>query len=196
MSLLEIIAVVTGLITVYLCVRENIWNWPVGLVSVTAFLLLFLEVKLYADATLQGFFIVTGLIGWWTWAFGGKNRTELKITTLSPLQKLLTGLGSIAAILVIGWLFDTYTDASIPYIDSLASGMSVVAQVLLMRKKLETWYLWIAVDVLSIGIYIYKEVYLTAVLYFIFLILSILGVSDWKRSLYHQASSTLGTVTA
>jgi nicotinamide mononucleotide transporter len=176
--------------------RENIWNWPVGIVSVTAFLLLFLEVKLYADATLQGFFIITGFIGWRNWAFGGKNRTELRITTLSASQKLLTGVGSIAAILVIGWLFDTYTDASIPYMDSLASGMSVVAQVLLLRKKLENWYLWIAVDVLSIGIYIYKEVYLTSILYFVFLILSILGVIDWKRSLRQQVPVNLSTGVA
>lgn len=195
MSLLEILAVVTGLICVYLCVRENIWNWPVGIVSVTAFLLLFLQVNLYADAMLQGFYIVTGIIGWWNWAFAGKNRTELKITVLSAPQRLLTGLGSIAAILLIGWMFDTYTNASIPYVDSLASGMSVVAQVLLMRKKLENWYLWIAVDVLSVGIYIYKEVYLTAGLYFIFLALSIRGVMDWKRSL-QQESANLSTIMA
>lgn len=86
-----------------------------------------------------------------------------------------------ACVLLIGFLFSKFTDAALPYLDSTASGMSVVAQLLMMRKKLEHWYLWITVDVLSVGIYLYKEVYLTAGLYFVFMLLCIQGLVGWRK---------------
>lgn len=187
MSLYEIIGVAFGLLSVYLTVRENIWCWPTGIISVIAFAVLFFEIKLYADMLLQVFFLVTGFQGWYYWLYGGKNRTELPITQLSRSQVLTLAVVLVAAIAIIGYMFDTYTDAHIPFWDAAASGMSVIAQILLMRKKLENWYLWIAVDVLSIGIYIYKAVYLTAGLYVVFLALAIGGLLAWRRVFAQQA---------
>jgi nicotinamide mononucleotide transporter len=181
MSPYELVGVIFGLISVILTVRASIWSWPVGIISVIAFAVLFFEIKLYADMLLQAFFLVTGFIGWYDWKYGGANRTELPITLLTQRQRLAVGIGLILAIAAVGYAFDTYTDAHIPFWDAAASGASVVAQILLMRKKLENWYIWIAVDVLSIGIYIYKEVYLTAGLYVVFLGLAIGGLFAWRR---------------
>jgi nicotinamide mononucleotide transporter len=184
---LEPIGVLFGLLTVYFSVRQNIWTWPTGIVSVSAFGVLFFHIKLYADMCLQVFFLWSCIQGWYFWLKGGDNHSTLRITRLSRQQVILVTIGMIASVLGIGFLFHTFTDASLPYLDATASGMSVVAQLLMMRKKLEHWYLWIVVDVLSIGIYIYKDVLWTAGLYGVFLLLCITGLSEWRRS-YAQAS--------
>jgi nicotinamide mononucleotide transporter len=177
----EIVGVVFGLLSVYLTVRQQIWCWPTGIVSVIAYALLFYDIKLYADMLLQMFFLITSFQGWYLWRYGGSNRSELPITRLSRSQMVMLGIGLVVCALAIGYVFDTYTDAHIPFWDAAASSMSVLAQILLMRKKLENWYLWIIVDVLSIGIYIYKEVYLTAGLYLVFLVLAIGGLLAWRK---------------
>lgn len=183
MSLLELTGVIFGLLSVYFSVKQSIWTWPAGIISVSAFGLLFFEIKLYADMCLQFFFLWSCIQGWYFWLHGGKNKSHLKISTLTPRQRILIVLGTIACILIIGFLFQRFTDATLPYLDSTASGMSVVAQLLLMRKKIENWILWIVVDILSIGIYTYKEVYLTAGLFFVFMLLSTQGLLRWKEEL-------------
>ena len=182
MSTYELIGVAFGLLSVYLTVREQIWLWPTGIVSVAAFAVLFYDIKLYADMLLQIFFLVTSVQGWYYWKRGGRDRGEPPITLLTPRQRLIGLVGLLAAIALVGALFARYTDAHIPFWDAAASGTSVVAQLLLMRKKLENWYLWIAVDVLSVGIYVYKQVYLTAGLYVVFLALAVAGLLAWRRT--------------
>lgn len=173
----------------YLTVRENIWCWPTGIVSVVAFGILFFQIKLYADVGLQVFFLITSFQGWYYWLYGGKNKTELPISSLTGRQISLLLISLAVCVFIIGYLFKNYTDAHLPFWDASASGMSVLAQILLMRKKLENWYLWIIVDLLSIGIYVYKAVYLTAGLYVIFLMLAISGLIAWRKSLRMALSS-------
>lgn len=190
MSTYEWVGAIFGLLSVYLTLRAHIWCWPTGIVSVVAFAVLFYDIKLYADMLLQIFFLVTSVQGWYLWRYGGAQRTELPMSTLTGRQMVALGVGLVLAILLVGTLFSIYTDAHIPFWDATASGISVVAQVLLMRKKLENWYLWIVVDVLSVGIYIYKEVYLTAGLYVIFLALAVGGLLAWRRDLRGVALQT------
>lgn len=187
MSPLEIIGVIFGLLSVYFSVKQNIWTWPTGIISVSAFGFLFFEIKLYADVCLQIFFLWSCIQGWYFWLHGGKNRSELKISLLNVQQRILILFGVFACVLLIGFLFSKLTDAALPYLDSTASGMSVVSQLLMMRKKLDHWYLWIIVDILSVGIYIYKEVYLTAGLYVVFLILCISGLIEWRKETAKEA---------
>lgn len=190
MSPLEVTGVVFGLLSVYFSVKQNIWTWPMGIVSVSAFGILFFEIKLYADMCLQLFFLWSCMQGWYFWLHGGAHRSALKITRLTNVQKIAILAGTMGTVAMIGFLFSRYTDASLPYLDSTASGMSVVAQLLMMRKKFEHWYLWIAVDVLSVGIYVYKEIYLTAMLYFIFLLLCLQGLRSWRTSLAADQHTT------
>ncbi|HEU4321750.1 MAG TPA: nicotinamide riboside transporter PnuC [Roseiflexaceae bacterium] len=183
MDIYELIGSAFGLISVYLTMRNNIWCWPTGMVSVLAFAVLFFNSKLYADMLLQIFFFVTSAQGWYYWRRGGAGHSELPITLLTRRQIGALGVGLVAAVALVGWLFASYTDAHLPFWDAAASGASVVAQVLLMRRKLENWYLWIAVDILSVGIYLYKQLYLTAGLYVVFLALAIGGLLAWRREL-------------
>lgn len=183
MSIYEIVGVTTGLASVVLTVRQNIWNWPVGIVSVIAFGMLFFQIKLYADMALQVFYVITGFIGWYMWKFGGAHHSALQVQKLTLKGRIILMALITPTVFVVGKLLAAFTDASLPFLDSLASALSVLAQLLMMRKLFESWVLWITVDVLSVGIYCFKGVYLTAGLYVLFLGLAIAGFVAWRRHL-------------
>ena len=179
---LEWFAAVTGLASVILTARRNILCWPVGIASVAAYLFFFARIKLYADSILQVFFLVTSFFGWWHWARGGEGHSAAPIRVLTFAHRVLTLAFVTAATDASGYLLRYHTDASFPFWDSLAAGLSIGAQVLLMRKALESWYLWIAVDLLSLGLYAAKAVWVTFGLYGIFLVLAIVGCIAWQRA--------------
>ncbi|MGG1554907.1 nicotinamide riboside transporter PnuC [Paenibacillus ferrarius] len=182
-STLEIVATTTGLLCVWFTARQNIWAWPIGIVNVICFFFMFEEAKLYADMTLQLFFLVLSVYGWIYWLTkreGAQVRPTRRIT-----RRLVLTLAVIlvAATWAWGFVLHTYTDASIPYADALIATLSVIAQFLLSSKVLENWLIWIAVDVLSIGMYAYKELYTVAFLYVVFLLIATAGFISWKREL-------------
>jgi nicotinamide mononucleotide transporter len=180
---LEIVATTTGLLCVWLTARENIWAWPIGLINVGCFFYMFWEVKLYADMTLQILFFVLSIYGWIFWLTkreGAKVRPTRRINRRSA--------GALAVMLVAvtwvwGFLLSTYTDASIPYLDAFIATLSIIAQYLLSSKVLENWLCWIAVDLLSIGMYAYKDLYAVAFLYLIFLGIAAAGFISWRKEL-------------
>jgi nicotinamide mononucleotide transporter len=179
---LEWFAAVTGLASVILTVRRSIHCWPVGIASVAAYLFFFARIRLYADSALQVFFLVTSFVGWWHWARGGEGHSAAPIRALTFAHRVLTLALVAAATVASGYLLRHHTDATFPFWDSLAAGLSIGAQVLLMRKLLESWYLWIAVDVLSLGLYAAKGAWVTFGLYGIFLVLAIAGCIAWRRA--------------
>lgn len=183
MFILEWFSALSALLAVFLTVQRKIICWPIGLVSVCAYGLFFYEIKLYADAGLQAFFFLTGIYGWYYWLKGGPNHGLALIKTLNAKQRVALGIVLTAAIYAVGDYLSRNTDASIPFWDSLTTGLSVAAQLLLMRKFLDSWYLWIAVDVFAIGIYAYKEAWVTCGLYAIFLVLATAGLISWKSAL-------------
>ena len=183
MSSLEIVAAVFGVVSVFLSVRQNIWSWPTAIVNVGLYIFVFYDSKLYADTGLQVVYVVLNAYGWYHWLYGGKNRTELPVTrTNLRLAAVLTGL-VVAGTVLIGTLLARNTDAALPYLDALTTSTSLAAQWMMTRKLLENWAVWVAVDVVYIGMYINKSLYVTAVLYFIFLVLSAMGYVQWKRTL-------------
>lgn len=188
MSTLEIVAALFGVVSVFLSVRQNIWSWPTAIVNVGLYIFVFYDSKLYADTGLQVIYVVLNAYGWYHWLYGGKNRTELAVSrTPVRLGLLLAGIVATGAV-VIGTLLVRNTDASLPYVDALTTSTSLVAQWMMTRKLLENWLVWVAVDVVYIGMYITKSLYVTAVLYFIFLVLSAMGYVQWRRTLAeHQA---------
>jgi nicotinamide mononucleotide transporter len=125
------------------------------------------------------------------WLHGGPNHSRLPVTQLTSAQKVWLGIAVVLCVLTLGVVVDRYTDADLPFLDAMASGASVPAQILLMRKKLESWYMWFVIDVLYVGIYIYKEVYLTAGLYVLFLGLAVAGLIEWKKTLNSPAPASV-----
>lgn len=180
-SWVEIIGFVSGIVTVYLTVKENIWCWPTGIFNVVAFIFLFYSARLYADMSLQFVFLGLSFYGWYEWLYGGENKKELPISSLKPIQFIGYFNIAIVGMFFFGYLLAQNTNADIPYIDSLMTSLSLVAQYLLARKVLESWIFWILVDIISLWMYYHKGLYLTDILYGIFLVLSIKGYFDWKR---------------
>lgn len=178
---LEIVTTTTGLLSVWFTARQNIWAWPIGLVNVACFFFMFLDVKLYADMMLQVVFFVLSVYGWIVWL---TKREGAKVRpTRSIGAGLAVTLGVLAVVVTLSWgyLLHTHTDASIPYADAFVATLSLIAQYLLSSKILQNWLVWIAVDVLSIGLYAYKELYALAFLYVIFLGIATSGYISWKR---------------
>jgi nicotinamide mononucleotide transporter len=183
MSAFEIVGAVFSLLSVWYSTRQNVLVWPTGMVGVAAYAVVFFEARLYADMLLQLFYFAVSVRGWYLWLHGGDHHDRLPVTRLTQRQILLLLPLTAAGILGLGFAFATWTNADLPWLDATASGLSVMGQLLLMRKKLQTWHVWILVNILSVGIYLYKALYLTTGLYFVFLVLAIIGLVQWQKAL-------------
>ncbi|HEY9227816.1 MAG TPA: nicotinamide riboside transporter PnuC [Gemmatimonadaceae bacterium] len=182
-SCLEFTAVVFGIVSVTLSVKQNIWSWPTALVNVGLYFLLFFEQGLYSDMGLQVVYFGLSLYGWYEWLYGGKDRSPLAVSTL-PTQRW----PAVAAVGVAMWLaFGTITSrlpgAAVPYLDAALVSGSLIAQWMMTRKLLENWTLWIILDVVYVALFISRGLYLTAVNYAVYLVLAAAGYLAWKRSL-------------
>ena len=182
MTAIEIVATILGLTNVYLIVRRNIWNYPFGLAMVVLYAKIFYDYKLYSDALLQIYYVAIQLYGWWYWLRGRQPDGLITVSRLAAAQRALTVGIIVVGAAGLGWFMASKTDASVPYWDATTTVMSLVAQFLLSRRCIENWVLWIAVDVLSIGIYTYKALYLTAGLYAVFLGMATWGLLAWLRA--------------
>jgi nicotinamide mononucleotide transporter len=182
-SPLELIAAVVGAVSVWLSVRQSIWSWPTAIVNVVLYAIVFYEAKLYADMGLQVVYAVLSIYGWYEWLYGGEGRTTLRVTRTNPRLAAMLALVAAAGSAALGTLLRHSTDAALPFMDSFLSSTSLVAQWMMTRKLLENWLVWIAVDVLYVGMFIYKGLYLTAGLYAVFLALAVRGYLDWRRSM-------------
>jgi nicotinamide mononucleotide transporter len=182
MNTLEIIAVVLGLANIGLLVRRSIWNYPFGMAMVALYFIIFREARLYGEAALQVFFFVVQGWGWWLWARAGGLTRMVEVNWMSSSARAAALVLVAVSSLGIGWAMARWTDAALPYADATIAGASVVAQVLLAMRRVENWALWIAIDVLSIGVYIQRDLLLTAGLYAVFLVLAALGLNQWAKA--------------
>jgi nicotinamide mononucleotide transporter len=182
MTRTEVVAALFGIISVFLVTRENIWSWPTAIVNVALYIVVFFDQRLYADMGLQGVYLLLSLYGWYAWLHGGENRSSLHVSRVTPRLLLALTLINLAGWAALAWLLQRFTNASLPWLDSLLATTSLVAQWMMTRKVLENWTLWILVDVVYVPMYVYKNLYATAALYLVFLVLAILGHREWKRS--------------
>ena len=190
---LEITATIFGLLCVTLTVRQNIWCWPTGLVQVSLFIFVFYQAKLYSDVILHVFYVGMQIYGWWFWLHGGRNRQVAKVA----VQGISGRAGWLATVLVgtalWGYGMARWTDAAVPYGDAFTTVASICAQWMLARKRLESWFYWIAVDVAAIGIYFSKGLYVTTGLYVVFLFLASWGLVSWHHNWKNQKKRAVET---
>jgi nicotinamide mononucleotide transporter len=190
MSAVEIIAAILGVANIALLVRRSIWNYPFGIASVAFYVIIFRDSLLYSDALLQVFFFVVQIYGWWNWYHARDAEGLASVETL-PNRARTAWLGVIAATtLAEGWYLARYTSDVAPWMDANTTAVSVVAQYLLSIRKIENWILWVATDVVQIGLYAWKGLYPTTMLYTIYLILSIVGLLEWRRQLVAKAPAS------
>jgi nicotinamide mononucleotide transporter len=178
---LEAISFVTGALCVWLTVKESVWNFPVSMANVAAFLFVFARAGLYADAGLQVIYFVLSAVGWYLWLYGGEGRRELHVSRVPVAEAFI--VASAGAGITIGlMLYLRRIPNTVPLWDALTTAISVAAQWLLNRKYLENWWCWIVVDVIYIPLYAYKSLYLTSALYAVFLCMATTGLFAWRAT--------------
>jgi nicotinamide mononucleotide transporter len=180
---LELVAVIFGIVSVYLSTRENILSWPTAIVNVSLFTVLFFRAGLYSDTGLQVVYLVLSIYGWYQWLYGGAGHSKLAVSKTKKRTWLI-----LAAIGVVSWfLLSTITarlpGTSLPRLDSATTTISLIAQWMMTRKLLENWLLWVGVDIVYVGMFIYKDLYLTAFNYGVYLVIAAFGYFAWKKSL-------------
>lgn len=180
----ELLGTIASLICVYLAVKQNIWTWFWGAIGVALFGPMFYAYNLYSDMGLQLFFFLPmQVVGWYWWMKKGPNHNDdLPVSSLSIRASIWTLVGIFGATLVTGLLMLNYTDASFPYADALTTWMSIAAQILMVRKYVESWALWIAMDIIAIPIYAAKGLLIVSGLYELFLVLATIGGVAWYNA--------------
>ncbi len=181
MTQIEIVAVLLGFANIILVVRRSLWNYPFGIAMVSLYFFIFFEARLYSDALLQIFFLALNAYGWWNWLRGRDEAGDVIVRHATRGEMLRWSLAIALAILLWGWLMHRYTDAAFPWWDASVAMISVGAQILLSRRFIENWPLWVIVDALAIGLYAVKDLWLTAGLYAAFLVIAALGWREWLR---------------
>jgi nicotinamide mononucleotide transporter len=179
---LEIVAFVLSLAMVLANLRVNPIAWPLAIISSLLYAQLFADSKLYGEASLQIVFVLLAVWGWWQWLRGrGAAGHALQVRGLTPRQRLLALACTLAAWPLLGALMHRATDSDVPYLDALPTVASVTGQILLGRKLIDNWPVWLFVNVVSIGLFAYKGLWLTVVLYAVFAALSWVGWRAWQR---------------
>lgn len=191
--LIETTGVIFGLLCVYYAAKENTLTWPLGLVNVALFGILFWSQRLYVNVGLQVFYFVYSLYSWWMWRYGGAGRTVMKLS-LTPERAWLPLIAVVpVATGLVGLGFDAYTDNPLPYWDAATVALSVVAQFMLTQKWLENWWVWIVANVIYIHLGLSGASYLFAALQVVYIALSVLGYVRWRRDLRLALERSGGT---
>ena len=180
----EVLGFVSGGWAVWLTVKQNIWNWPIGIANSAFYLVVFFQTRLYADMSLQAIYVALGFLGWYWWLRGGPNRSVLNVSRTGPALAVVMGAILVASTWLMTSLLTRVNDSA-PFWDALTTVLSLIAQFMLTRKLFENWFVWITADVIYVGLYIYKDLYLTSILYAIFLAMCVAGAIQWRRALQH-----------
>jgi nicotinamide mononucleotide transporter len=194
---IEIFGAVTGIIFVFLEIRQALWLWPVGIVTSAVYIWVFFTGKLYADMSLQGYYLIISCLGWYWWARSKKRRRgeeesgkkaegEPEVLPITRL-KFKTGvvLGIVFMVLyVIMWLVLSYlTDSPVPGWDSFITSLSIIATWMLARKIYEHWILWIIVNFVAVVLLVIRGLYPTVILYLVYGLMSFVGISKWRKTM-------------
>jgi len=178
---LELTGAVIAALGIWLTTKRLLICWPVTLVSIFVYVLVFYRARLFSDALLQVFFIVFTLYGWWNWWHGVREEGEVRVAPLALRSFVMAlALGFVGS-LMLGSLAKRI-HAALPYLDATLMSYSLVASWWGARKHIANWWLWIVVDIVYVGEYLYKELWVTAVLYAFFVYLAALGLRDWRRA--------------
>jgi nicotinamide mononucleotide transporter len=206
---IEIFGAITGILYVVFEIRQNIWLWPVGIITSGVYIWVFFTGKLYADMSLQGYYLAVSILGWYWWVKGsralrsineggghraqgsgeGKNEDgKLNVTRLSMMNGIILASVFIVLYFVMWLVLSRFTDSPVPVWDSFITSLSIIATWMLAKKIYEQWYLWIIVNAASIILFLVKGLYPTVILYIVYCAMSFVGLKEWEKSLnkkYH-----------
>ncbi len=180
---IEITGTLTGVLGVWLTIRQNIWCFPIGIVNVLLYSWLSFHNQIYANAMLQLVFMLVLLYGWYNWTKGGSVEPELPVSRSSRNLLLTLAAFFVFTFSAVYFILIRYTDSDVPVADTFTFSLGIIAQYLIARKKIENWHLWIIVNVVSTGLYIYKDLYFMAGFYLLLIAMAVIGYKEWKRYL-------------
>lgn len=186
---IELIGAITGLIYLYLEIRQSLWLWPLGFITSAFYVYIFYVSKFYADMGLQVYYLAISVYGLYHWLYGG-NRAEansLPVTRITLRQAVWLGVLFVALFLIIGHILKRHTDSPVPLGDAFTTALSIVATWMLARKIIEHWGLWVVINSVSLGLYIYKGLYPTSVLFVFYTAMAVVGYYQWRREIYTDA---------
>lgn len=186
---IEIFGVLTGVLFVILEVKQNKLLWPLGLITSATYVYVFFSGKFYADMGLQVYYVLISIYGWYYWSRGGSrtDKGELPVVRISRQQLFILFPTFAISWAGIWFILDRFTDSTVPVGDSFTTALAIVATWMLTRKIIEQWILWILANVVSIGLYLYKGLYPTVILYAVYAGMAVYGYVEWKRSMENNA---------
>jgi nicotinamide mononucleotide transporter len=186
----ELLGAVLGLLYILFSIRQHILTWPTGLLTSVLYTIVFFKSGFYADMGLQVYYVVISIYGWYYWLKGGVKKTEQKenvpVKSLPKNILLKVIIAVVPIYLVLLYILLEYTDSTVPFMDSLTTALSIAATWMLAKKYIEHWFIWIFVDTLSAGLYIYKNLWPTVILFIVYTILAVTGYFEWKKSMLSQ----------
>lgn len=183
-SWLEILSFLFAITMVLFNIRQSPWGWLFAILSAGLYAVVFYEARIYGDMSLQLFFIAISIWGAYQWLFGGDKGNGITVSRMSGSSLFFIILAWLLAYAGVAYVLSSFTDTDVPHIDAFLTAGSLVAQYLLSRKKIENWLMWIVIDLLYIGLYVHKNLMLTALLYALFAALAAVGWYQWRKSLH------------
>ncbi|HPD96147.1 MAG TPA: nicotinamide riboside transporter PnuC [Tenuifilaceae bacterium] len=181
----ELFGAVTGLIYLFLEIKQKVWLWPLGVVTSAFYIYIFFVSKFYADMGLQVYYLVISFYGWYYWLHGGKNKEANLLPVTHTPVKMVFGLVVVTVIFffVIRFILFRFTDSPVPTGDAFTTALSITATWMLARKFIEHWWLWVVINAVSLALYVYKGLYPTSVLFVFYTTMSFVGYRQWKKEL-------------
>lgn len=181
---IEIVGAILSLIYIDLSIRAKVSLWFFGIISSLFYIVVFFQTKFYADMSLQFYYVFISIYGWTNWKKGESgNKKELPTTKLTKKLTLILILATIGIYYIYYVILSRYTDSMIPKSDALVGALSVVGTWMLAKKLIENWLVWIAADALCVGLYLYKEMYPTTILFVIYTVMAAVGYWQWKKTM-------------
>ena len=185
---IELLGAILGVLYIFFSIRQSILTWPVGLITSALYIIVFFQSKFYADMGLQVYYVIISIYGWYFWLKGKTSANSNSVQVRRVNKKLCLKLTGISVLLyfVILIILLNFTDSDVPYMDSFTTALSIVATWMLAKKYIEHWLIWIFVDLFSSGLYIYKNLWPTVILFLIYTVMAWLGYIEWKKDLKSQ----------
>lgn len=180
---IELLGAVLGFIYIFFSIRQSILTWPVGLLTSVLYVWVFFISKLYADMGLQLYYVFISIYGWYEWLSGKQQNKSagLKISSVNLRLGLWLAMTGLAIFLVIWFILSRFTDSPVPMADAFATALSIVATWMLARKILEHWLVWIFVDAFSVGLFLYKNLLPTVILFVVYTVMAVVGYIEWRK---------------
>ena len=188
---IELIGAILGLLYIFFSIKQSILTWPIGLLTSILYTYVFFKTRFYADMGLQVYYVVISIYGWYYWLEGSNNKHEKESSEL-PVKKTSSQLMwkliviTIVVYLILLFILKRFTDSDVPFMDSMTTALSIVATWMLAKKYIEHWLVWIFVDIVSAGLYVYKNLWPTVILFLVYTVMAFFGYLEWKKDLNKQ----------